>query len=768
MKLYCTIHVLLSISGGVDMPKSINKSVIISSNLRSALKNCNFIKENEYKYAEVDDSTIFCQRYYILKYVYNLISSTTEIIDCNKYINFLTGLLDKKISYDIRDKFIIRCNALADDENDYETSSYEDRIYLERMTNQLFIELYQNAIDKQLSIMSVEENVTNSKITNIALIFKLDEIEKQLIVFEYLMETHDDFESFINANTKMQRYLHNSITSFKSVARILNVDQYQITQIYSSDSKLIKYGLLTEDTNIASELSAYINGVNDEPLLNNYIFEYKKEFLPLDNFYFENDELTIINTLVKSVRIQKGVKILFYGKPGTGKTELAKSLIKGNDFKAYQIKKGYVNKANNIDANFRMRALNAYENSADSGESFVIVDEADELLTTRSSIFAMYNDNQKGKLNLYLDESETNQIWITNSINEIDASTMRRFDYCLAFPDLNTKQKTTIWGNILKEYQLETIISEQELSSIAEKFECNAGNIRNAVKNFLRFDETKSNKEIFHKIVNSSMYSFLRVFNSEYTIVNKEKSTQKYSEKCLNIDGDLKNYMTIIDNFNEAWKKGDSEIPNMNILMYGPPGTGKTEFARYLSRRLDRKLIIKSPSDLLSKWVGGTEQQIAEAFKNAEKDNGILFIDETDSIVRSRDKAEHSWESTHVNELLMRMENFHGIFISATNRFSDLDQAVIRRFNIKIGFDYLKTEGVNELFNVYFNEMCDLSVNNDKIMQLKHLTPADFKVVYQKLYFMDRKTINTDMIIDMLKSEEHLKEGFIKKKIGFC
>lgn len=226
----------------------------------------------------------------------------------------------------------------------------------------------------------------------------------------------------------------------------------------------------------------------------------------------------------------------------------------------------------------------------------------------------------------------------------------------------------------------------------------------------------------------------------------------------------------MLDRFNNLWNKNENKIINMNMLLFGPPGTGKTEFIKYIAKRLKRKLTIKSPSDILSKWVGGTEANLAGAFRKTEEEDGILFIDETDSILRSRDKSEHSWETSQVNEFLVRMENFHGIFASATNRLNDLDPAVIRRFNLKIEFDYLDSDKIPELFDAYFSKLINNRLTDeaiDQIKRIKYLTPGDFKIVYQKLFYTDKDQINYNLIYNFLIEESIMKNNFLNKNIGF-
>ena len=67
----------------------------------------------------------------------------------------------------------------------------------------------------------------------------------------------------------------------------------------------------------------------------------------------------------------------------------------------------------------------------------------------------------------------------------------------------------------------------------------------------------------------------------------------------------------------------------------------------------------------------------------------MLFFDEIDSVLRTREGAVRSWEVSQVNEILARMEGFRGIFVAATNYLASLDPAVLRRFTFKLAFGYL-------------------------------------------------------------------------------
>src|SRR5690625_5794927 len=125
------------------------------------------------------------------------------------------------------------------------------------------------------------------------------------------------------------------------------------------------------------------------------------------------------------------------------------------------------------------------------------------------------------------------------------------------------------------------------------------------------------------------------------------------------------------------------EMPAARLCLYGPSGAGKTAYGYWLAHYLGTELLLRRASDILGAYVGQSEENIANAFKEATENSAILMIDEVDSFLSDRRCASRSWEVSIVNEMLTQMENFDGTFISTTNRLNDLDQAVLRRFDLK-------------------------------------------------------------------------------------
>ena len=93
-----------------------------------------------------------------------------------------------------------------------------------------------------------------------------------------------------------------------------------------------------------------------------------------------------------------------------------------------------------------------------------------------------------------------------------------------------------------------------------------------------------------------------------------------------------------------------------SLCFYGPPGTGKTAFAEVLAEALDRELVARQASDLVSPYVGETEQNLARLFRDADPATRCLLLDEVDSFLSDRTQAGTRWERTQVNELLQQME----------------------------------------------------------------------------------------------------------------
>jgi transitional endoplasmic reticulum ATPase len=154
--------------------------------------------------------------------------------------------------------------------------------------------------------------------------------------------------------------------------------------------------------------------------------------------------------------------------------------------------------------------------------------------------------------------------------------------------------------------------------------------------------------------------------------------------------------------------------PAKGFLLYGPPGTGKTLLAKATAREAEANFIATKSSDLLSKWYGESEQQIARLFARARQvAPTVIFIDELDSLVPARGGGLGEPQVTErvVNTILAEMDGLEDlgsvVVIGATNRPNLIDPALLRpgRFDELIYVAVPNEEGRRKILSIHTAKM---------------------------------------------------------------
>ena len=555
-------------------------------------------------------------------------------------------------------------------------------------------------------------------------------------------------------------------------AMALDRSYAEVAKVMSAKGKLRKFDILDNDWDFNCRmLGNFMDGTDGDPIERRF---YKRgegnDILPWD-FYGELSKKDG-EILRRMISASKGrCNILLYGAPGTGKTSFARTLAKELGRTAWEIKQGD-DDGKNMKSEARMMGIQICNDQEEPNASLMIVDEADELLRGSSCGFSLFGfdmggkSTEKGVMNSILDEMKIPAVWISNApARAMDESVRRRFDYSICFEELNNAQRVSIWRNVVKKHELGDLISEEQIADYAVKYATSAGGISTVLDNVKRLNPEKNKVD---EVVATLMKPHCKLMDVKEE--NRFLPAKGYSLEGLNIKGKVKleKVVKAVRNYMDASfsAKGDDK-PRMNILMFGPPGTGKTEFVKYLGKELDRKVIVMKGSDILSKWVGESEQNIARAFRRAEQEHAILFFDEIDGLVQSRDNAHASWEVTQVNELLQQMENFDGVMIAATNFCKNLDAAIMRRFTFKLEFDYLDDVGKRSFFERMFKtELTDAEFVDLKA--IRNLAPGDFRTVRQESFYLDEGQTNTDLIAALREECLIKKDGDRTAKIGFA
>jgi transitional endoplasmic reticulum ATPase len=437
-----------------------------------------------------------------------------------------------------------------------------------------------------------------------------------------------------------------------------------------------------------------------------------------------------------------GINILLYGPPGTGKTQLTKYIAKACKAKLLSTD---IDQSDGECSHSRFNALNlAHRLMSRLNNTILCVDECEDIFSDSPFIERQHSKQQ---LNILLEQAPVPVIWITNDVRAIDPAHLRRFDMIMAVEPPSTQQKRGMFTKELSPFDVSPRLIEQ----LASSKRINQAHVNSVAKVTLVLGyQGEQADTLVANLIDEQLKPLGAQLNS-----HGYQSETAYQPELVNLKDDN---LSLIKQALITGKEG-------RLLLYGPAGTGKTGFAYHLSESIGIPLKHVRASDLLGKYVGETEKNIAKVFRQAAKQSAILLLDEADSLLRDRQSHQHSWETTQVNELLTQMECFNGILIASTNFEQRLDTAVARRFDFKLHFGFLKPEQALVLFKQVSGESKVPDEMVTALGYLKQLTPGDFSVVKRKMRLSGQGDIAT--CLRLLKHEHDYKTKHLSNAIGF-
>ncbi|WP_107697999.1 ATP-binding protein [Campylobacter concisus] len=550
----------------------------------------------------------------------------------------------------------------------------------------------------------------------------------------------------------------NNIQATKAISKILNLRFGDVQKAFKKDGIFAKTSIVKLENNVHN-LKYKIDVINNNFMCDLFvkcesmdeIFESSikpcsKTNLTTKNYPHIKEDVKILLSFLKNAvrKKQKGVNVLLYGSAGTGKTELSKVIASELNLKLYEV--AYDDEYGYATEDRRLRSYCLAQNVLSAGSNLLMYDEAEDIFNTNNDEKRQYG---KAFINRSLETNELPTIWITNNIYCMDEAVVRRFNLAIeiGIPTEDVRAK------IIKKYS-ENLIDNKLVKKLAKNQFVAPAVVSNAslvVSNL----NTKDKNKAFERVISNTLKA------QGYDEIEKDEKPSadlpsSYDPNFVNSDCDLNELI-----------QGIKESKSARICLYGVPGTGKSAYTKFIAKSLKKPIIIKKGSDLLSMFVGGTEKNIALAFKEAKDKKAVLVFDEVDSFLQDRSMAARSWEVTQVNEMLVQMESFDGIFIATTNLIDNLDKACLRRFDLKLEFGYLLPDQAQNLFK---KECALLKVKFDenaskKVSSLGLLAPGDFASVRRQAKFRPIK--NGDDFCHRLELEVALKNEEKSVKIGF-
>jgi SpoVK/Ycf46/Vps4 family AAA+-type ATPase len=497
--------------------------------------------------------------------------------------------------------------------------------------------------------------------------------------------------------------------------------------------------------------------VSEADLVRHFLTEPSAATLALPDYPHLTADLDLLARYLRAALAerQRGVNVLLYGPPGTGKSELARVLAAhvGADLCEVNLEDG---DGDPYEGSERLSAYALCQRMLHRRrQTLLLLDEVEDVFPSAATLpFALGSGSMltKAWTNRLLECNPLPTFWISNAIDQIDRAYLRRFSYALEVG----QPPRRVRRNAIERHAAGLRLRGEYLDQLAELEALSPAHVERAAS-FVRLLEPNDGAQAesdFERVVQGN----LRAYCGSPQRSGALRSPLAYDLSLLEVDVDV-----------SALIAGVRRHRRGAFCFYGPPGTGKSELARELARRAELPLLVQRGSDLLGKYVGETEQRIARMFERARRDGALLLLDEADGFLAERSAAHHSWEVTQVNELLVQLEQFEGVFVCTTNLAERLDRAALRRFALKVAFGYCRREQARALFARSLRVLGAPAPEERELAaldRLRVLTPGDFAAAVRGALLLDLAA-SASALLDRLSQACADKRVRGSKVLGF-
>ena len=447
--------------------------------------------------------------------------------------------------------------------------------------------------------------------------------------------------------------------------------------------------------------------------------------------------------------------VLLHGPPGTGKTRLAKAVANESHAEFFHIAGPEIMGSAYGESEKKLREV--FEAAAKAAPSIIFIDEIDSIAPKRSQVTGEAEKRLVAQLLTLMDGLEARQntvvIAATNRPEAIDEALRRpgRFDREIVVGVPDERGRREILGIHSRGMPLAEDVDLDELARTTYGFvgadlaalsrEAAIEAVRQIMPR-LNLEEGTIPAEVLDTL-SVSRDDFLGALKRVQPSAMREVMVQVPNVRWTDIGG-LDEAQARLREGVELPLKDPAAFRRLGIrpakgfLLYGPPGTGKTLLAKAVAREAQANFIATKSSDLLSKWYGESEQQIARLFARARQvAPTVIFFDELDSLVPARGGGMGEPQVTErvVNTILAEMDGLEElqsvVVIGATNRPNLIDPALLRpgRFDELIYVSVPNAEGRRRVLGIHAANMpiaADVDLD-DLAKRTERFTGADLE-----------------------------------------
>ena len=485
------------------------------------------------------------------------------------------------------------------------------------------------------------------------------------------------------------------------VRQLLRAPAYALTQIRLSVVSTVPKGIVHIDESTEVELRAEFEEPRDARAVVNYddvggmsdTIQALREMVELPLRYPE---------LFTRLGVDPPKGVLLHGPPGTGKTRLAQAVANESDATFFTINGPEIMGSGYGDSEKALREV--FENAAKSSPAIIFIDEIDSIAPKRDRVGGEAEKRLVAQLLTLMDglEARANLVVIaaTNRPDAIDEALRRpgRFDreIVIGVPDESGRRE--ILSIHTRGMPLEEKVDLGELARTTHGF---VGADLAALTREAAIDAVRRimpKLDLDERTIPPEVLEELCVTRKDFVEALKRVQPSAMREVMVQMPrvswSDIGGVRDAIDKLKEGIElpmKNPEAFARLGIrpakgfLLYGPPGTGKTLLAKAVAKEAEANFISMKSSDLLSKWYGESEQQIARMFKRARAVAPcVIFIDEIDSLVPARGSGQGEPQVTGrvVNTILAELDGLEElqsiVVIGATNRPGLIDPALLR------------------------------------------------------------------------------------------